>query len=204
MEELDRDVVEWLSSLHWPLVTPVMKALTYAGAGGTIWIVIGLAVAFRQRRPLVLVALVGTIIVTSRIDAILKDAIGRTRPFVGDPSVHPSIALPHDPSMPSGHAMNAFAGAVLLGSVVPRARWALLALACAIALSRVYLGVHFPSDVLAGAALGAASGAAVAWLLPRAEDVVSRRGWRRSSAGDSPGERGLSPGGGRDETPRGA
>src|SRR5689334_6122802 len=174
MQELDRDVVEWLSSLHWPLVTPAMKGLTYA--------------------------VVGMIIVTSRFDAVLKDAIGRARPFVGDPSVHPSIALPHDPSMPSGHAMNAFAGAVLLGSIVPRARWALLALACAVALSRVYLGVHFPSDVLAGAALGAAIGAAVAWLLPRAEDVVSRRGPRWSSAGDSPRSRGLSPGGGRDET----
>jgi undecaprenyl-diphosphatase len=71
--------------------------------------------------------------------------------------------------------MNAFAGAVLLGSIVPRARWWLLALACAIALSRVYLGVHFPSDVLAGAALGAALGAAVAWLLPRAEGALARR-----------------------------
>ena len=56
MEELDRDVVEWLSSLHWPVVTPVMKGLTYIGAGGTVWIAIGLIVAFRQRRPLVLVA----------------------------------------------------------------------------------------------------------------------------------------------------
>ncbi|HEX3329757.1 MAG TPA: phosphatase PAP2 family protein [Gaiellales bacterium] len=176
MEELDRRAVEWLSSLHWPVVTPVMKGLTYIGAGGTVWIVIALALAFRQRRPLVLVAAVATIIVSSRLDAILKDAIGRARPFVGDPSVHPSIALPHDPSMPSGHAMNAFAGAVLLGSVVPRARWALLALACAIALSRVYLGVHFPSDVLAGAALGAGLGAAAAWLLPRAEAAVAA--WR--------------------------
>jgi len=179
MQELDRDVVEWLSSLHWPVVTPVMKGLTYAGAGGTIWIVIGLVVAFRQRRPLVLVAVVGTIILASRVDAILKDAIGRARPFVGDPSVHPSIGLPHDPSMPSGHAMNAFAGAVLLGSIVPRARWALLALACAIALSRVYLGVHFPSDVLAGAALGAALGAVMAWLLPRAEGALAARRTKR-------------------------
>src|SRR5690349_24760761 len=120
MEELDRDVVEWLSSLHWPLVTPVMKALTYAGTGGTIWIVIGLAVAFRQRRPLVLVALVGMIIVTSRIDGILKDAIGRARPIVGDPSVHPSIALPHGPSMPNGPAMNARAGAAPRGRVLAR------------------------------------------------------------------------------------
>jgi undecaprenyl-diphosphatase len=187
MEELDRRAVEWLSSLHWPVVTPVMKGLTYAGAGGTIWIVIALVVAFRQRRPLVLVAAVATIIVASRIDAILKDAIGRARPFVGDPSVHPSIALPHDPSMPSGHAMNAFAGAVLLGAAVPWARWALLALACAIALSRVYLGVHFPSDVLVGAALGACIGWAAAWLLVHAERLLAARAGPGPVTGPGPG-----------------
>ena len=147
MEELDRRTVEWLSSLHWPVVTPVMKGLTYAGAGGLIWIAIGVVVAVWLRRPLALVGVVVAIVVASRLDAVLKAAIGRDRPFVGDPHVHPSIGLPHDPSMPSGHAMNAFAAAVVLAAVVPRARWALLGLAAGIGLSRVYLGVHYPSDV---------------------------------------------------------
>src|SRR6185312_14957659 len=69
-----------------------------------------------------LLALIAAVEVSSQSDALLKSAIGRSRPFVGDPRVHPSIGLPHDPSMPSGHAMNAFAGAVLLGAVVPPAR----------------------------------------------------------------------------------
>ncbi len=176
MEELDRDTVEWLSSLHWPVVTPVMKGLTYAGAGGIVWIAIAAVLALRLRRPLVFVALLVAIELASFSDGVLKSAIGRDRPPVGDPHVHPSIPVPTDPSMPSGHAMTAFAGAVVLGAVVPRARWALLALAVGIALSRVYLGVHFPSDVLAGAALGAAIGAAVAWLLPRGERFLA--GWR--------------------------
>src|SRR5256885_11962954 len=179
MEELDRDVVEWLSSLHWPVVTPAMKGLTYAGAGGWIWIAIGVVVAFKQRRPLALLGVIVAVLVASRLDAVLKTAVGRDRPPVGDPHVHPSIPVPTDPSMPSGHAMTAFAGAVLLGSVVPRARWALLALACGVALSRGYLGVHFPSDVLAGAALGAAIGASVAWLLPRAERALAERRTKR-------------------------
>ncbi len=175
MEELDRRTVEWLSSLHWPVVTPVMKGLTYAGAGGLIWIAIGVVVAVWLRRPLALVGVVVAIVVASRLDAVLKAAIGRDRPFVGDPHVHPSIGLPHDPSMPSGHAMNAFAAAVVLAAVVPRARWALLGLAAGIGLSRVYLGVHYPSDVIAGAAVGAAIGAVAAWLLGRGERALARR-----------------------------
>jgi undecaprenyl-diphosphatase len=179
MEELDRDAVEWLSSLHWPVVTLLMKGLTYAGAGGVVWIVIGVVLAFRLRRPLALLALVVAVELASYTDGMLKSAIGRARPPLGDPRVHPSIPVPTDPSMPSGHAMTAFAGAVVLAAVVPRARWALLGLAVGIALSRVYLGVHYPSDVIAGAALGAAIGAVAAWLLPRGERALARRRTRR-------------------------
>ena len=180
MEALDRSAVEWMSSLHWPVVTPVMKGLTYAGAAGLVWIVIAAVVAVWLRRPLVLIAMIAAIEAASYVDGALKSAIGRARPFVGDPHVHPSIGLPHDPSMPSGHAMNAFTGAVLLAIVVPRARRPLLGLAALIALSRVYLGVHFPSDVIAGAILGAAVGATAAWLLARGERLLGNTRWGRA------------------------
>jgi undecaprenyl-diphosphatase len=175
VERLDRSTVEWMSSLHWPVVTPVMKGLTDAGAHGIVWIVIGLVAAIWLRRPLVIVVLVAAVEVASVADARLKAAFGRARPPVGDPRVHPLIAVPHDPSMPSGHAMMAFAGAVVLAAVLPRARWALLALAAGVALSRVYLGVHFPSDVIVGAVLGAAIGAAGVRLLRRFEPSLPPR-----------------------------
>ncbi len=63
--------------------------------------------------------------------------------------------------MPSAHASTAFAAAVAAGLVHPRLRWPLLALAALIALSRVWLGVHYLTDVIAGAALGAAIALAV-------------------------------------------
>jgi undecaprenyl-diphosphatase len=159
VESADRHVVEWLSGRDWPIVTPVMRGLSDAGAHGGVWIVIGVVAAVWLRRPLLAVAMVAAEEVASIVDGVLKNAIGRERPPLADPRVHALIPLPHDPSMPSGHAMMAFAGATLLALVAPRVGWVFFALAAGIAISRVYLGVHFPSDVVVGAAIGTLIGA---------------------------------------------
>ncbi len=177
MQELDRRTVEWLSGLDWPIVTPLMKGLTYAGGAAFIWIALGLVLAVRQRRPLVLVVLVVAERVSAVLDGILKDAIGRERPPVADPNVHALIPVPHDSSMPSGHAMMAFTGAVFLAAVAPRFRWWFFALATGIAISRVYLGVHYPSDVIVGAVLGAAVGAGAVVVLRLCERALGA--WRK-------------------------
>lgn len=71
-------------------------------------------------------------------------------------------------SFPSGHAQSAFGAALLLGELFRRLRWPLLAVAALIALSRIYVGAHFPLDVLAGAAIGAACAAGAIALRRRA------------------------------------
>jgi membrane-associated phospholipid phosphatase len=101
----------------------------------------------------------------------LKIAFDRPRPPVGHPEIHPLVAVPHSASMPSGHATGAFAAAVAVGLVHPRLRWPLLALAALIALSRVWLGVHYLSDVVAGAALGSA----VAYVACRVAAIIAAR-----------------------------
>jgi len=70
-------------------------------------------------------------------------------------------------SFPSGHATTAFAAAFAWGAYLPRARWALYGLATLVAFSRVYLGVHFPLDVVYGAFLGAVIGLGSARLFRR-------------------------------------
>jgi undecaprenyl-diphosphatase len=88
----------------------------------------------------------------------LANLVGRPRPFVDEPStVHLLVAHAADPGFPSDHATAAFAIAVAI--LLRSRRWGLLALAMAVALAvgRVAVGVHFPTDVLAGAALGSAT-----------------------------------------------
>ena len=85
--------------------------------------------------------------------------------------------------MPSGHASTSFAGAVVLAALVGRAAPGLFTLAVVIALSRVYVGVHYPLDIVAGAALGTAVGLVAVWLFraPRTPVAVPPR-----SAGSPP------------------
>jgi undecaprenyl-diphosphatase len=101
------------------------------------------------------------------IAASLKDLFDRARPPVADPSIHAAVALPADPSFPSGHATTAFAAATAVALLCPRLRGPVLGIAALVAISRIYLGVHFVLDVVAGAVLGAAIGLVTAALLNR-------------------------------------
>ena len=78
----------------------------------------------------------------------------RDRPGVGRAVPDELLEAPSTYSFPSGHATVSFACATVLALAVPRLRWPLFTLAALIAFSRVYVGVHYPGDVLAGAVLG--------------------------------------------------
>jgi undecaprenyl-diphosphatase len=111
---------------------------------------------------------------------LVKDVVDRARPALGDPAA--LVALPPTPSFPSGHASTAFAGAIAVLVWSRRLGVLALAVAAVVAFSRVYLGVHYPSDVLAGALLGGAVG----YLAARAVQAGSRRLALRARAAARP------------------
>jgi undecaprenyl-diphosphatase len=161
MRSLDHRIVAWMSGLDLPLVTPLAKALSAVGASGLVFVVVAAMLSARARRAAPVLVTLATVILADALSRAMKAAIDRPRPSVAHADVHPLVAVPGNASMPSGHAWIAFASAVVLGGLAPRLRPWMLGLACLIALSRVYLGVHYPSDVLVGAACGAATGGVV-------------------------------------------
>lgn len=95
----------------------------------------------------------------------LKRVCGRKRPCALEPHCWSALLPPDQFSFPSGHTITAFAMTMALGGYYPEMLPALLFCAASIALSRILLGMHFLSDVLAGAAIGALLGYAAAALV---------------------------------------
>lgn len=137
----------------------IMAALTVVGSGWTMIPIASLA-AFDKTRAHA-VRLTALLVGVAALVFSLKALVGRARPCGSLAHVHALVfGAPHDPSFPSGHAAGAFAVAAFVAfesRAHPMAKVALFVIAAGIALSRVVLGVHFPSDVAAGAALGVAS-----------------------------------------------
>ena len=106
------------------------------------------------RRPQLLFVVAGTALITNVVTSAIKLGVGRDRPPFVDPEPEPLVGVPETASFPSGHASTSFACATVLARAAPRFTVPLYALAAAVAFSRVYVGVHYPLDALAGAVLG--------------------------------------------------
>lgn len=175
LDALDQGLMKLVQEHRHPRLNEVMVAVTRVGdfrtqfiAGALLALILA---ALRLWRHATFAA--GTMIGTALLNTTLKHFFGRARPAV---IADPLSAF----SMPSGHASASFAFFLVLGVLAsreksPRVRltWMLLAIipAASIALSRVYLGAHWPSDIIAGALLGASVCAVALWLSERRQSL---------------------------------
>ncbi|MCL4290445.1 MAG: phosphatase PAP2 family protein [Thermoleophilia bacterium] len=166
---MDRDAVLWLAEHRTGPFDAVCVALGFAGFAGLAWIAIAPLVARRARVSVlpVLAATAACVWTADLVTLAIKVLVQRPRPFEAVPGVDALMGATVGASFPSGHAATSAAGAILLALILPRAALALALLALAIGFSRVYGGVHYPTDVLAGAGIGAAVAAATAVLRAR-------------------------------------
>ncbi len=111
--------------------------------------------------------------------ALLKHLVDRPRPCQVLANVHLLVSCGSGYSFPSSHAVNNFAGAIVLSYFLPRWTWAFFSFASIVAFSRIYVGVHFPSDVLAGAIIGMICGSLVILLYRAGETWLMERKLRR-------------------------
>ena len=143
----------------------MFEALSYAGSFGFVWLGIAFAISgFSWSRPWLWTRVGAAILLSESISGALKPAIERDRPPLSRPVPEPLLETPSTYSFPSGHATVSFACATVLALAVPRLTWPLYALAALISFSRVYVGVHYPFDVLVGAVLGVAIAIALRML----------------------------------------
>ncbi len=168
LQNLDAELFRFINQT---LINPIFDQLMPFASGNDYFhpalVILGLLLIWKGgRRGLICVLMLALIVPLGDgfICSTIKAAVGRDRPFLALPDVHLLVGKSGSCSMPSGHAANWFAGSMIAFIYYRRSAWILLPIALLVSFSRVYNGVHYPSDVLAGAILGAGYSVAALWL----------------------------------------
>lgn len=154
---IDREILYFIQeSLRCEFLNKIFSFITSLGNGGFIWITISIILLIpKKTRKAGILSLCSLLLCYVANDLIIKKLVARERPFNQFSELIPLIKKPIDFSFPSGHSASSFASAGILFRYLDK-RYGILAIvfAGAIAFSRLYVGVHFPSDVIAGITMG--------------------------------------------------
>lgn len=168
--------LDWLQQFRNPVLDTLAVFFNYAGEHGEIWIAFTLILLLcRRTRKAGLAMAIALISYLIAGDFILKPLFARPRPCDVNTAVTILVKRPHGHSLPSGHTASAFAAAFALWLQNRKLGVPALVLAAFIAFTRLYLYVHFPTDILGGVVLGLALGALASLLADKIEAVRSNR-----------------------------
>jgi undecaprenyl-diphosphatase len=170
---VDFAAFQWLRSHQSPLLDALMAGISDIARSGAVWIALALliGVLYGSRWKAVVQVFIAVALSFPITDGIAKPLFNRQRPFESYADSRVYGYKPTTRSFPSGHAASAIAGAYTLARLAPEARSIFWIVAALVAFSRVYLGVHYPADVIGGGVLG--------WAI--AAFVVGGTSWRFST-----------------------
>lgn len=156
IQRFDNSILFFIkNNMHGHIMDRFMVLLTSLGNGGTVWIVAAvLLICMKKYRKTGFMILCALLLSTILGEEILKNVFQRVRPSASIPAVNLLIAKPLSYSFPSGHSASSFAAAGVLAKYHKKYAPLFFSIAALIAFSRLYLYVHYPTDVLAGMILG--------------------------------------------------
>lgn len=156
IQNFDNSILLYIkNNMHGHIMDKSMIVMTSLGNMGIIWIVIAVLLMINKRYRDIGFIILGALMLSTVLgEGILKHVVQRIRPSANIPSANLLISRPLSYSFPSGHATSSFAAAGVLAKYFKVHALAFFSLAFLIAFSRLYLYVHYPTDVLAGVILG--------------------------------------------------
>lgn len=156
IQRFDSSILLYIkNNMHGPIMDKVMVISTHLGDGGMIWLlIVALLMINKKYRKIGFMALAALVLSTILGEGILKHIVKRMRPSADISAVNLLIAKPLSYAFPSGHTASSFAVAGVLAKYFKEYALEFFTLASLIAFSRLYLYVHYPTDVLAGIVLG--------------------------------------------------
>ena len=180
-ENFDLPILDWIAEhLQCAFLDTLMPLITLLGDAGIFWIAIAVILLFfRKTRKIGLSMGAALLLGVVVCNLIMKPAFARIRPFDYQlehfgKTIKLLVATPHDFSFPSGHTIASFEAATAIA--IHNKKWGIpaLVLACLIAFSRLYLYVHYPTDVIVSVVLGIGFAFLGSWIVKKAYKIAKK------------------------------
>ncbi len=151
--EIDSQILIYIQeNIRCGWLTPIMKFITTLGNAGMFWIVLSVVLLlFKKTRPIGLTCALALLFSLLVNNMLIKNIVARPRPYTVISNLTILVSKPGEFSFPSGHTASSFAAATVLFYTV-KSKWGIVAMvwAALIGFSRLYVGVHYPTDVICG------------------------------------------------------